>query len=131
MRAVMGALLASLSGAASGAASCSADGALQERLAAALRGRGARVAFLRHGNTAKAATDFERELTETGRAQATAAGASFGARVLPIERALCSPAPRCRETLALFLASAGAAPPVDDVRALYAPRRVPQKMRAK
>ncbi|KAL7536792.1 hypothetical protein ACHAWF_005562 [Thalassiosira exigua] len=64
-----------------------------------------KVAFLRHGNTGKAADDFDRILTELGRSQARAAGSSYGAGKLhPYYRggALCSVAPRCKETAKLF-----------------------------
>jgi len=65
-----------------------------------------RVAFVRHGNTAPADADFDRALTDLGRSQSAAAGASYGANELyPYfeKAALCSSAPRCAETARLFL----------------------------
>lgn len=65
-----------------------------------------KVAFIRHGNTAPASKDFERTLTELGRTQSRAAGASYGIELYPFhEEALCSSAPRCVETANLFLTS--------------------------
>ena len=67
-----------------------------------------KVAFIRHGNTASATVDFDRELTELGRSQACAAGASYGVDTLYpyYERVvLSSAAPRCVETAKLFLDS--------------------------
>jgi cyanate lyase len=58
-----------------------------------------KVAFIRHGNTAPASNDFERTLTELGRSQSLAAGASYGIDLYPFfNEALCSSAPRCVET---------------------------------
>lgn len=69
-----------------------------------------RVAFIRHGNTAPSpnGVDFERQLTNVGREQSRAAGASYGAdRLQPFHQlALCSPAPRCVETANIFLDAA-------------------------
>lgn len=65
-----------------------------------------RVAFVRHGNTGKADVDYDRTLTDLGRAQSRIAGASYGAAELrPYYEgaALCSSAPRCVETAQLFL----------------------------
>lgn len=65
-----------------------------------------KVAFIRHGNTAPASNDFERALTELGRSQSRAAGASYGIALYPFnDEALCSSAPRCLETANLFLES--------------------------
>ena len=69
-----------------------------------------RIAFIRHGNTSPSPTgiDFERTLTDVGRAQSIAAGASYGVQDLyPYHEkmALCSPAPRCVETAELFLSA--------------------------
>lgn len=65
-----------------------------------------KVAFIRHGNTAPAPIDFERTLTDLGRAQSRAAGASYGIDLYPFcDEALCSSAPRCIETATLFLKS--------------------------
>ncbi|KAL7494489.1 hypothetical protein ACHAWT_005380 [Skeletonema menzelii] len=65
-----------------------------------------KVAFIRHGNTAPASIDFERKLTELGRSQSRAAGASYGIDLYPFcNEALCSSAPRCVETANLFLNS--------------------------
>lgn len=65
-----------------------------------------KVAFIRHGNTAPASNDFERTLTELGRKQSRAAGASYGIELYPFfNEALCSSAPRCIETANLFLKS--------------------------
>ncbi|KAL9178352.1 hypothetical protein ACHAXT_001780 [Thalassiosira profunda] len=68
-----------------------------------------RVAFIRHGNTAPAPKDIDRELTELGRAQSRAAGLSYGfGSLCPYYEgaALCSPAGRCVETAQLFLHAA-------------------------
>ena len=76
------------------------------QLGADLQRRGIdQVFFLRHGNTGKADQDFERSLTETGRAQCRSAGATYGRRHLrPLyPKALVSPAPRTMETAQLFV----------------------------
>ena len=80
----------------------------QQGVAALLRSARIRqVAFIRHGNTAPAARDFERQLTPAGEAQASASGRRFGAALRPFAATvLCSPAPRCRETARLFLEAA-------------------------
>ncbi len=65
-----------------------------------------KVAFIRHGNTAPSSNDFERTLTDLGRSQSRAAGASYGIDLYPFcDEALCSSAPRCVETANLFLES--------------------------
>ena len=93
---------------------------LHQRLGSALREQRTDVAFLRHGNTGKAASDMLRQLTELGREQARESGAAFGRELLPLApTALSSPAPRCNETLRLFLDAAGAAPEVRFVAELY------------
>ena len=97
-----------------------ASTALHQRLGSALRAQATNVAFLRHGNTGKAANDMDRQLTQLGREQALSSGASFGPALLPLApTALSSPAPRCNETLRLFLDAAGAAPEVRFVAELY------------
>ena len=73
-------------------------------VAAALEGFD--VAFIRHGNTAKAAVDSERELTDLGREQAAEACAGY-VKSLPAPvaaLALSSPAVRCTDTLRRVLA---------------------------
>jgi hypothetical protein len=68
-----------------------------------------RVAFLRHGKTAPAENgiDFERQLTDIGRQQASEAGASFGKEQRPFfPTMLVSPAPRTLETAQLFCEAA-------------------------
>jgi hypothetical protein len=70
-----------------------------------------RIAFLRHGKTAKAenGVDFDRLLTDEGRDQAKEAGLSFGKSLQPFYPVtLVSPAPRTMETAQIFLQAAGA-----------------------
>jgi hypothetical protein len=70
-----------------------------------------RIAFLRHGKTAKAenGVDFDRLLTDEGREQANEAGLSFGKSLQPFYPVtLASPAPRTLETAQIFLQAAGA-----------------------
>ncbi|KAK1739084.1 hypothetical protein QTG54_010400 [Skeletonema marinoi] len=75
-----------------------------------------KIAFIRHGNTSPASNDFERTLTELGRSQSRAAGASYGIDLYPFSNvALCSSAPRCVETANLFLGSAAETMQQDDV----------------
>jgi len=67
-----------------------------------------KVAFIRHGNTAPSAVNYERRLTDLGRSQSQLAGASFGIQKLYTyyeQAALCSSASRCVETATLFLDS--------------------------
>jgi hypothetical protein len=70
-----------------------------------------RIAFLRHGETAKSeGIDFDRVLTTAGREQAREAGSSFGKDLTPWHQTLLvSPAPRTVETARLFMESAGEA----------------------
>jgi broad specificity phosphatase PhoE len=91
---------------------CLASFSSFETLAETLRKTGiARLAFLRHGATAKSqGVDFDRKLTDQGRKQAKEAGSSFGKELLPYHpRLFVSPAPRTVETAELFLQSAGIA----------------------
>jgi hypothetical protein len=70
-----------------------------------------RIAFLRHGKTAKAenGVDFDRLLTDEGREQAKEAGLSFGKSLQPFYPVtLVSPAPRTMETANIFLQATGA-----------------------
>lgn len=70
-----------------------------------------RIAFLRHGQTAKAdnGVDFDRLLTDEGGEQAKEAGFSFGKSLQPFYPVtLVSPAPRTMETAQIFLQAAGA-----------------------
>ena len=66
------------------------------------------VAFIRHGNTGKAATDLARTLTDKGKAQCSAAASGYMARLpAPLAPfAITSPAQRCVETAHLILAGA-------------------------
>ena len=70
-----------------------------------------KVGFLRHGKTGPTpenGADFDRQLTEEGREQATAAGQAFGKSLLPFHSTLlASPAPRTMDTAKLFLDSSG------------------------
>jgi broad specificity phosphatase PhoE len=66
--------------------------------------------FLRHGQTGLSnGVDFDRILTDEGRSQARAAGASFGSDLKPFYSSLLvSPAPRTMETARIFLDAADA-----------------------
>lgn len=80
-----------------------------------------KVAFIRHGNTAPAPIDFERTLTDLGRSQSRAAGASYGIDLYPFcDEALCSSAPRCVETANLFLKSLAESMQQEDNQGEYA-----------
>jgi phosphohistidine phosphatase len=66
--------------------------------------------LLRHGDAADAApgqSDAERELTDRGRAQASAAGAALRALGVTIDTCLASPRVRARETARLACAELG------------------------
>lgn len=66
--------------------------------------------LLRHGDAVDAAPgqgDAERELTDKGRAQATAAGAALAALGVTIDACLASPRVRARDTAALACAELG------------------------
>ncbi len=85
--------------------------AADEAAWAALR-EGGRVVLVRHGATAGGAGDppgfrladcaTQRNLTETGRAQARALGAAFRANKIRIDKVLSSEWCRCRETAELM-----------------------------
>jgi hypothetical protein len=66
----------------------------------------ARVAFIRHGQTSPppaGGSDFDRILTDTGRAQVHSAGSSYGVRLQPYFMPIVvSPAPRTIETAEIF-----------------------------
>lgn len=64
----------------------------------------ARIAFLRHGQTAPSqGEDFDRVLTDVGREQCREAGSSFGRDLKPFySPLLVSPAPRTIETANIF-----------------------------
>lgn len=79
------------------------------------------VAFVRHGNTGRAATDLARQLTDAGKAQCAAAASGF-VQKLPAPLApfaLTSPAQRCVDTARLVLAEASPAPELQHVELLY------------
>lgn len=79
-----------------------------------------RLLLLRHGKSAwdaPARPDFERPLAARGRSDAAALGARLRRRRLRIDRVLCSPAARTRETLALL--ALDPAVPVSFLEALY------------
>ena len=79
------------------------------------------VAFIRHGNTGKAATDLQRSLTEKGMQQCAAANAGYLARLpSPLASfAVTSPALRCNETANRILAGHAAADDLVEVQQLY------------
>ena len=80
--------------------------------------------LLRHATAggAGAGGDFDRTLTETGRAEARSVGLRLAEREVWPDRVLCSEARRCRETwseIAAALSGAGDAPEVQFDRRLY------------
>ena len=72
-----------------------------------------RLFLMRHGQAGFAGTDRERPLTPQGQAEAARVGAGLAGR--GIERVLCSPAERTRQTAAAL----GLAPSVTVVDSLY------------
>lgn len=71
-----------------------------------------RVAFLRHGNAPSlegggGGTDFDRQLSELGKAQAKSSGETFGRELSPYQ-VLASNSPRTVDTARIFLDAAGA-----------------------
>ena len=79
-----------------------------------------RLLLLRHAKSSWSDPDLpdrERPLAARGRRAAAALGARLAQRRLPIERVLCSPAQRTRETLALL--ALDPAIPVSSAETLY------------
>ena len=79
------------------------------------------IILVRHAKAVdrmEAEDDFERGLTERGRADADRAGEALAGAGLAADRALVSPSRRTRETWARIAASLGE-PTVDDPMALY------------
>ncbi len=106
------------------AAPAAADEALWRLLAG-----GGQVVLLRHATTEPGIGDppgfrlgdcaTQRNLAESGRAEARRIGAAFAARRIPVERVLSSPWCRCLETARLAFGSAEAWEPL---RSLFADR---------
>jgi len=89
-------------------------------LADAVNAADVRLAFIRHGNTAPNADDFDRTLTKQGRWQAVAAAKSYGQSLRPfLPTALSSEAPRAAQTAEIFLEDAGRDVEIVVDRALY------------
>lgn len=67
-----------------------------------------RIAFLRHGNApgAPSLADFDRQLSELGKEQTIASGASFGSELPLYSTLIASPSPRTIDTAHLFLKAA-------------------------
>ena len=57
--------------------------------------------FLRHGDAEDTSPDFERKLTDKGRRQAKAAGATLAALGVELDACLTSPRVRARDTAAI------------------------------
>jgi phosphohistidine phosphatase len=70
--------------------------------------------FLRHGDAEDGAPDFDRRLTEKGRRQSRAAGATLAALGVKPEICLTSPRVRARETAELACEAIGVEVAVED-----------------
>lgn len=102
------------------AAPAAADEALWRLLAG-----GGQVVLLRHATTEPGIGDppgfrlgdcaTQRNLAESGRAEARRIGAAFAARRIPVERVLSSPWCRCLETARLAFGSAEPWPPLGNL----------------
>jgi broad specificity phosphatase PhoE len=64
---------------------------------------GRRIMLVRHGNTGKAVTDAERQITELGERQCAAFKASYGAQLSSVRFAFASPVARTMTTASLLL----------------------------
>eukprot|EP00928_Gymnodinium_smaydae_P042406 TRINITY_DN28566_c0_g1_i1.p1 TRINITY_DN28566_c0_g1~~TRINITY_DN28566_c0_g1_i1.p1 ORF type:complete len:254 (-),score=60.58 TRINITY_DN28566_c0_g1_i1:30-734(-) len=91
-----------------------ASTAVREQLRSVLQGR--RVLLVRHGNTAQAQVDAERQLTEKGEHQCARFREAFAAELAGVRNVLASPVARTFKTASLLMASSGTlVRPVDDL----------------
>ena len=70
--------------------------------------------FLRHGDAADGANDFERPLTDKGERQSRAAGAALAALGVELDVCLTSPRVRALETARLACAALGIEPVIEE-----------------